>query len=263
MAPYAMRFGRSPANAATGNIVMSSIISGADLLALRGDIVTFGVDALRGADATGGLILTVASASDEALLTTSDGSVSGVVLGQATMYAADLSQGYLRRLQVSAQVPTDAARLVFRLIYAGPTGTAGAADWYQVENAFLVAGNVGPVTLRPPRADDAASWALRYYFQSWLGGTIAQETGTTSIIAAAATDRETVYLPGAMRDRPGGRNVQIYSPVTGAAGKAAGPSGDVDAVVIRVSATNVVVQLSGLTPGDVYRFHVSVSAQWW
>ncbi|TWH23026.1 hypothetical protein L611_009900000020 [Aminobacter sp. J15] len=188
--------------------------------------------------------------------------IGAVSLGTAQFAAGELSPGFTRRMQISCHLPEDCVRLIVRWRYITPVGTAGANDFYQIENAFAVAGNIAPARILLPRRDVEVVAVAHSYYQTWLGSTVMQESGSIAVTSPGTALRITVPLP-LMRARPGGLDMKVYSPTTGAAGKAAGSSGDVNASVVYSTSTYAEVSLTGLTAGATYRFHLSASAQAW
>ena len=261
--PYALRFGRIAGQTFTNTLNCVTAIRTLDVYSLRGRNVTFGVDVIKGANLSGQVFAYVAYANAITSIATTDGTYTGMT-ALFTVSNPTLTSTSNTRLGGSFFLPADAQMLSVRIVF-NPTGTAGADDWLQIENAFVVEGNYAPLWTRPRKYEDAKRAVRRYRSETWHGPTPQTLQGAYYMRASHATTYITVPFPDMNGKYTGDPIGTAYSPVTGAAGKAADISAGVDvtAGVLSEGLHAGTVQMTGCTIGNSYAVHVEMDAEMW
>tara|TARA_R110000822_G_scaffold285610_1_gene406938 strand:- start:569 stop:3388 length:2820 start_codon:yes stop_codon:yes gene_type:complete len=260
---YALRFGRTAGQTFTYTLNCVTAIRTVDVYSLRGRNVTFGVDVLKGANLSGQVFAYVAYANAITPMDTTDGSYTGMT-ALFTVSNPTLTSTSNTRLGGSFFLPADAQMLSIRIVF-NPTGTAGANDWLQIENAFVVEGNYAPLWTQPRKYSDAKRAVRRYRSETWPSTTPQTLQGAYYMRASHATTYITVPFPDMNGKYTGDPIGTAYSPVTGAAGKAADITAvaDVTATVISEGLHAGTVEMTGCTVGNTYAVHVEMDAEMW
>ena len=171
---YCMRVARNSAQSEVGVIGIGTIIESANVYALQGKTVTLSFDARAGANysaSSGNLQVNVQSGT-------------GVDQGSGTWWSpgwtgnTSLTNGNIvltttaTKYSVSVTIPSNAAEVIVAFAFT-PTGTAGAADHFEVTNVQLEIGSVATTFTRTggTLAGELAA-CQRYYYRQTGDATI-------------------------------------------------------------------------------------------
>lgn len=156
---YAQRVARDSANSSTAKINGLNILDPNDVLYLRGKLVNVVMRARRGADysATSNNLLVYLFAYDtDTDISTTDGSLAGAE--QLGLITAALTTSWQEFTLSAVRIPTNASMAFLRVDYS-PTGTAGANDWFEMEQVRVIDGPVAvpfqplPYSIEKARVD--------------------------------------------------------------------------------------------------------------
>ena len=202
-------FGRTSGQTNVPNyIFMGQQIESFNVYDLRGKTATVSFNAFRGTNAPTNLIVVArfGTSADES----SSNGLGGSWTGYSSATASALSIGTtVASYTYNFSIPSNASEMMV-LFYYAPTGTAGANEWFALENLQLEAGSVAtPFEVRP--IGNELALCQRYYQKSFLTTQTPQNaTGGVAIGGAAAvllntnqtTKRAPVYFPVLMRSSP-------------------------------------------------------------
>ncbi len=178
---FAARVQRNAGSAGVGNISFTQAIERSSCHKFRGRTVTLSFVARRGANysaASGNLVVRLrgnASSVESATATAHTGSGSWSVANVLSSGDAALTTT-ATQFTFTTTVPANIQQLAVLFAYT-PTGTAGADDWFEVEDVRLEQGEFTPYAVQDPFYD----WlnCLRHYYrrQSLAANDILADTG--------------------------------------------------------------------------------------
>ena len=266
---YALRVQRTAANTSTAITHIINVINSDDVKPLRGQHCNVSVRARKGANfsaASNILTVDVYSHTTESLITATDGTaVSSVTLlsFQVTLDA----NGNWTEYDTPALVPEDSSMVWVRVRYT-PVGTAGAADYFEVDNVTVV-----PTPYKQPRNQRSFGEELalcQRYFRKTYAADVAPGTVTNAgALQNRARGTETlaaVNMDWRFQDMRAVPTVSVYSPVTGTVAKIANVTGavDIDGTAECVgTAGATVANNAAAVSGSTYRAHAVASALPW
>ena len=196
---YCMRVSRDSANTSTSTMYLDQIMETVNSIPFAGKAVTLSFYARKGANysATSSLLsayLTSGTGTDQNINGTWTGAVN-VVSGSATLTTT------WQRFQYTGTIGATATQLDVEFQFV-PTGTAGAADYYEVTGVQLEVGSVAtPFKTYAATIQGELAACQRYYWRLGDGGAYACATGygyciNTNSVAIS------VSLPVPMRVSP-------------------------------------------------------------
>jgi hypothetical protein len=195
--PYYLRYGRNSGDTGTAALLLSQSIETFNSLPLAGKTITFSFYARKGANysATSNalvLFLNYGTGTDQNLLASFTGSTS------LTNPTATLTSSWTRYTYTVA-VPVTATEIGWYFQYT-PTGTAGAADYFDMADVQL---EVGSTATPYARASGSFGGELalcqRYYYPL----AITNIDASLTVNRTSTTTSETmIYLPVSMRTVP-------------------------------------------------------------
>lgn len=227
-AQYALRVQRDSGNASTAAITLSQSLESADCIGLAGLPVTFKMRAKCGANyspTSSALAVIVASG------TGTDQNIQSGYTGQNNFLNTSFTLSTTQAIfEATATIPSGATELCVYYSMT-PTGTAGAADWFEIEEVQLV---VGDYAGNFPYRSFAEELALcQRYFQKSYDLSVAPGTATSNPGSNAVTprvadqnDRFPIVFKTRMRDLP--PTVTLYNYQSGASGSLRDTTGAVD-----------------------------------
>jgi hypothetical protein len=186
---YALRAQRDSGNASTSNLVFGQVIESNNCYSLAGRSVTASVRIRAGANFSGGTVafnVFTGTVADEGGL-----SNAGVWTGVTNFPSTVTPTASFAAYQLPITIPVGTKEICFRLAYT-PTGTAGAADYIEIEEAQLEPGSVAtPVATPFEQRPYGVEEALCYRYLPWWGGSevsfkglgMGQAVSTTGVIA--------------------------------------------------------------------------------
>jgi hypothetical protein len=199
---YCGRFGRTSGTTNTGGRQLFQTLETSDSVRFAGKTVTFSFYARAGANYSNtSNILQFAVVSGTGTdqiyysFTGSTGVISSTSITLTTSW---------QRFTATGTVPTNATQLATTFIYA-PTGTAGAADYFEITGVQLEEGSVAtPYTRAGGTIQGELAACQRYYFR--VSGAIAPNAGLCMLGfnggTVPGTRRTTIPLPVTMRTVP-------------------------------------------------------------
>jgi len=212
---YCARVQRNNASTATAAAVLSQSFETINSIPYAGRTVTLSFYARRGANFSG------ASNQLEVYLASGTGTDQNAFVGGFTgaanvIYQTPTLTTTWQRFSYTATVGTSATQLATQFTYT-PTGTAGAADFYEVTGVQLEIGSVAtPFKTYAGTLQGELSAAQRYYYRA----TPATNYSNLAIGQAISTTGAMLQtkLPTTMRTRPTaieyGGTIQIFDGVT-------------------------------------------------
>jgi len=203
-----VRFGRAAGDTYTNNIGLAYSMETIDSLPLRGRVVTLSFTAYKGANFSGtlGMYLQYGTGTDEKSVSYTGGTAAGSVGPTLTTTAT--------RYSLTATIPSNANEVGFYFSYT-PTGTAGAADYFNMGDIQLEIGSVAtPFEVRPLGLE--LNLCKRYY-------QILCNDNRIDVMRYSGTS-STIYIPYSvqMRTTPTfslTRNSSVFGPVNTGAGQ--------------------------------------------
>jgi hypothetical protein len=211
---YCGRFQRVAGNTNTGLLILGQPLETANSIPLAGKTVTYSFYARAGANYSSGS----STVSTEIWqTTTTDASLSTMLATKTNVAGSSFTLTTTwQRFSITGTVAAGATQIAPVLFYA-PTGTAGAADYFEVTGVQL---EIGAVATPFARAGGSIGGELalcqRYYYISNTGQQPPSNVALASSIAAAWTNTQ---FPSVMRSAP---TITIYNYL--------GNSGKVDVV---------------------------------
>lgn len=136
---YAMRVQRNAGQTTNTNIVITQHVDLVTVKALAGKTVTLSFYVRKGANFTAATFkaqVSTGTASTEVNLVTNG--FTGRVDQELDLSGATTTQ---QRFSITATIPANALQLAISFFAEGFTGTAGAADWYELEKVMLTEGS--------------------------------------------------------------------------------------------------------------------------
>jgi hypothetical protein len=254
---YSCRVQRDNATSGTESLNLVCNLPRSLSLQLAGETLTLRVRAKAGGDysaASGNLFATLRSTThtSEQSITLASGqySTGDVAVGTLTMALTTGLQSFEETFSVAADVTQLSVRL-----QAVPVGTAGANDWFEVEDIMLVVGSE-VIDSTEPNAEQSLIRAQEQYFTTYPAnstpGSI-QPLGALGAIALGSSSDSAfsipVVMPTPMRAAP---TVTVYNPATGASGTVRNTtdSSDVSATVSNIGTGSFNIEPSSV--GDTY-----------
>lgn len=195
--PYYLRYGRNSGDTGTAALLLSQSIETLNSLPLAGTTITFSFYARKGANysATSNalvLFLNYGTGTDQNLLASFTGSTS------LTNPTATLTSSWTR-YQYTVAVPNTATEIGWYFQFT-PTGTAGAADYFDLADVQLEISSGATNYSRSHGDIQGELAACQRYYQQYAGdGTIGAGIGSG---AATSISRFNVSLPVVMRTAP-------------------------------------------------------------
>jgi hypothetical protein len=184
IAQYCMRVARDSGNTATNEIYLMQTFENVDSNAYLGKTVVFSFYARKGANfseansyVTGAIV--TGTGTDQNQL-----NFTGFSALQNTNFTLTTSW---QRFQMTATVPTNVTQIGVRFFYA-PTGTAGAADYFEVTAVKFETGSIASTFNRQNATIQGELAACRRYYQKF-GGNNTYEfigqgfAGTTTLLS--------------------------------------------------------------------------------
>ena len=224
---YCARAQRNSGSTATAGVILSQSFETINSIPFAGRTVTFSFYARKGANFSSTSNLLTAN------VTSGTGTDQNAFVGGFTGAAGVISEGATltttwQRFTYTATVGTTATQLAVQFLYT-PTGTAGAADFYEVTGVQLeIAGSASAYSPNTSTYQAELAACQRYYYRSTTTNTYGRLTGYTP--AAGATG---IYLT-------------VQPPV-----KPRVPITAVDySTVALYDGTNVVATISSISLGD-------------
>lgn len=218
-AQYCLRAQRDSGNAVTTAFGIAQILESTQLYALQGKTVALSFDVRAGANFSPGsgnisISVTSGTTSDQGASSYWSGAWTGVtsVLSAASAISASAS----RFISTPFTIPAGCLELAI-VIQATPTGTAGAADYFEVTNIQLEVGSV-PTTFESLSQALELELCQRYFEKSFpLGTTPAQNAGAGTgefnfMAGKAGALAEFGYIPYKTRKRGTPATITTYNP---------------------------------------------------
>jgi hypothetical protein len=193
--PYYLRFGRNSGDTATAALLLSQSIETLNSLPLAGKTITFSFYARKGANysATSNalvLFLNYGTGTDQNLLASFTGSTS------LTNPTATLTSSWTR-YTYTATVPVTATEIGWYFQYT-PTGTAGAADYFDLADVQLEVGSTAtPYARASGSIGGELAMCQRYLPAVYYGNSVA-EIGNGFCIS---TTQGFIQIPFAVQPR--------------------------------------------------------------
>jgi hypothetical protein len=175
---YCARVQRNSGSTATAAAVLSQSFESVNSIPYAGRTVTISFYARRGANFSG------ASNQLEVYLTSGTGTdqnafVGGFTGATSVVYQTPTLTTTWQRFSYSATVGTSATQLATQFTYT-PTGTAGAADFYEVTGVQVeIASSASAYSPNAATFQGELAACQRYYWRTTAAGTIAVGSGTT------------------------------------------------------------------------------------
>ena len=175
---YCARFRRATSNTDTGLLVLGQVLENTDSARFIGQTVTFSFYARKGANysATSNVLNAVVYSN-----TTTDASYNTVYVGAATPVTvnATLTSNW-QRFQGTGTISASATQISFGFNFA-PTGTAGAADYFEVTGVQLELGSIAtPFAKMGGGTIQGETSACQRYYYRFAGGVGAIWTAVTT-----------------------------------------------------------------------------------
>lgn len=195
---YCARVARNSGQTNTGAMYLTQSIESINSIPLAGKTVTFSFYARKGANYSGtssglGFDFNSGTGTDQNINGGFTGNVS-VISQSATLTTT------WQRFSYSGTVPTTATQIGFYFSYT-PTGTAGAADYFEVTGVQVEVGSVATqFTRQGGTIQGELQAAQRYYFRSQDRGAFGSYTDGYAQNSTIAWF--TVPLPSSMRIKP-------------------------------------------------------------
>jgi hypothetical protein len=217
---YCIRSQRDSGNSATNSYSIRQNLETVNSLPFAGQSVTVSFYARAGANysaASNGLIAQLKSGTG----TDQNSAVSYTGETNVINQTATLTTSW-QRFTYTATVGSSATELSLVFI-AIPTGTAGAADYFDVTGIMLEVGSqASPYANQGASIQAELAMCQRYYEKSYAQASFAAGLTTQNAVAwnAASTssDRNYVYVPFKVTKR-GAPTITVYSPITGTSAK--------------------------------------------
>lgn len=262
------RVQRDSGNTGTEQIALVFNLSIADTRPLSGKTIFASFRLRKGADFSEASSLltcqikTSTSLTEQAINATNGTYTTGDTTAASTTALLTTS---MQDFNLTVALPSDVAQMALRFTYA-PVGTAGANDWFEIEEVQIGLGSIPTAYVAPDPA--YASLRAKEQFQktynpnvapgtvSYLGAPRATSVGTTNGKAIAFY----AELDPPMRATP---TVAIYSPQTGASGQMAqGSTADIAANAGHIGVNGFAIS-NGATAvaSDLYYFHYTAEAR--
>lgn len=241
-AQYCCRVARDSANALTTYFGISQQIETADFYALQGKTVRVSADIRAGANfsASGGVVtlgLYTGTAADEAFVTY-------FPTGGASSFSNQAITTTAQRITFAAMtIPSDALSGAL-MIYCTPTGTAGAADYFEITNVqieIVDATDTTATVFESRPFSEELRMCMRFYEKSFeLATTPAQNVGSFSgcawnTITVAGANPVHIPVPFRVRKRVA-PTITLYNP---AAANAQARNASTSADLASTTASNV------------------------
>jgi hypothetical protein len=182
-ARYGMRWGRNSGVTTATLHRMTQAVETANSLQFAGRTVTFSFNALRGANAPTSLtaVIYYGTGTDQA----ANDIWSGWTGGTRAVATAQTIGTTVGSFSVSAAIPSTATQIAVMFEYDS-VGTAGAAEWFQVENVQLEASSTAtPFRRNANSIQGELAACQRYYYRVNSGAAF------TTLIAGAITTSTT------------------------------------------------------------------------
>jgi Tfp pilus assembly major pilin PilA len=265
--PYCIRVQRDSGNTATNTMNLVFNLTREQSLQLAGKTIVYGCRARAGANfsaASGNMFcgLRYTTHTSQQAVTAAAGSYT---TGDASLdtITAPLTTSW-QDFTDTASVPSNCTQLLMRVQFV-PVGTAGAADYFEIEEIYLFVASVKPV-VRPLPFHDVFRWAQSQFWKSYnydiapgassTPGNLYQVARGTEATGAINWD---IRLPTAMISTP---TVTVYS-TTGASGKIRDETGaaDINGAAADVGTQGFVVQnTAATTSGRFYSCQVTAES---
>jgi hypothetical protein len=262
-----LRVQRDSGNTAVDPLTLVFNIGQADSRPAVNRRVTLSFRARRGANfssASNALTAQVKStdAVSEQAITAANGTYSS---GDATEagVVATLTTDW-QTFSVSAGVASTKRQLALRLTFT-PVGTAGAADYFEIEEVKLEVGNA-PTEFVPESVAFATMKAEEQYFKTYnmdvAPGTVSY-VGALNVRARGTEASAAITLPCPFKQRMRAiPTITIYSPQTGASGKMTNATVDINATSTHTGTGGTMIWNSAATVStDIYYAHVVAEAK--
>ena len=186
---YAARFQRTAADTSTTTMYAGQVIETAEAVKLAGKTITLSFYAKAGANfSSSGSGLTLFMITSTGTDQGSQGSISGTWSG----YSASLNT--TKTITISAvrysytvTIPSGTKEIAILFSYGG-SGTAGANDWFQLEQVMLNEGSVAaPFQTAGDNIEDELAMCQKYYQKTFpLATTPAQNAGAAGAVTIAS-----------------------------------------------------------------------------
>lgn len=264
---YCIRVARNSGDVATDSMTLVFNMGQADSRPLIGRRVTLSFRARAGANfSSASSLLTAQIKSTDAIaesaITASNGTYSSgdTTAGGAT---ATLTTSW-QTFSVSASVGSTMKQVAIRFTYA-PTGTAGAADYFELEEVKLEVGGV-PTEFIPEDIAYATARAEEQYFKTYqldvAPGTVSY-VGALNMRARGTEATAAVTMPCPFKRRMRAiPTITLYSPQTGTSGKMTDATVDINATSTHTGTHGTMVWNSAATTSaSLYYVHVVAEAK--
>jgi hypothetical protein len=212
-AQFCARVQRDNANATIGSIVFVEQIETVNCIPLRGKSITLAFRARAGANySSSGSALTCAVETGTGTDEANDFVYTGLVATSSVKTLTSVFQDF----SLTMTLPSNASEIAVTFSFA-PTGTAGAADYFEIEEAQLVvgdfAGNFPYLLAGEERARCEYFFCKSFAYATNPAQNVGAPTGQTNFLAgkagAVTGDTPTIVFPRRMRAAPA---VTLYNP---------------------------------------------------
>lgn len=260
----ALRVVRDQGDVELGTINAINVLSGAEVVALRGKVVSVMIEARVSPDSTlTSLGCTVQSSAGVAKITSSDGSIVGAVIHQ--IGAVQIAKTPTKVMN-SFVVPTDANTLVLR-VNAAFAGVGVEFDYFEIYSAALVEGPYVN-SVDDKSYDEELSACQKLLYRSYNTGVpVAAATTVGAVGGVADGSTGNIFIPvrtPTMRTAP---TVHLFA-TDGTPGQAYFVSGNKINVAANATGMNGFNIVNTAFPvsgdnGTNARLHYVADAQWW
>jgi hypothetical protein len=197
---YCARFQRPASTSSTGRLVFGQGLETSMSIPLIGKTVTLSFYARKGADFSG------ASNSIFALIQTGTGTDQNIMVGytgQVNLIATDVVlTNTWQRFSYTATIPTSANEVGMQVGYT-PSGTAGAADYYEITGVQLEIGSVAtPFSRAAGNIQAELAACQRYYYRAVPGISTYGLFEHFGVATSSTTIYSSLKLPVTMRTNP-------------------------------------------------------------
>jgi hypothetical protein len=265
-AQYACRVQRANLNAGVGSIYLMQSVRSVNSIPYRGRalLLAFRARMVAGYSAAGALLTAVVRSG-----TGTDEPIAAGFTGSANLafQAVTLTTAWQNFVVPTTAMGAGASQLGVMFIFT-PTGVAGATDYYEIEEIALVPAVAG-VGRFPYRSESDERRAAEVFFEkSYVTdeapGTVGSVSGYVQYITPNALNSQGPGGRFRVVKRTAAPTITLYSPVTGAVGKAydvlAVADVDVAAEAISDGGFNVYV-VAGTLNSHLLRFHWTADAR--
>jgi len=246
---YALRYQRTAASTSTSQLNIIQNFESVNSIPLAGKTITLSFYARKGANYSPtssllGVILATGTGTDQNYYTAGYTGQADTISSSATLTTT------WQRFTYTATLPATMTEMAV-YFYAAPTGTAGAADYYEITGVQVELGSYATSFSRSaPNYGGELAACQRYYFRSTSNTTSSTDTLSSVGFAYSTTNAIVQFqLPVTMRIKPSAVDYANIQTLT-----AAGGQSTISSLSINNGNTQIceVISVStGLTSGNV------------